>query len=198
MRQKIEAKTELDKVSDKADAAAAEVDRQFALTDMGMAAERYVRMQTAAIRLRWGMEKFRKEKQGPLLEEVSKIFRVLTLDNFSKLTVNSDDKDRRYLAGIRSNEVHVEVDGMSDSTVDQLYLALRLAAIGEYAQKSQSLPFVADDLFINFDDNRAAAEFKTLMDLTQKTQVLFFTHHEHLINVAKQALPQESFMVHEL
>jgi uncharacterized protein YhaN len=198
LRQKIEAKTELDKVSDKADAAAAEVDRQFALTDMGMAAERYVRMQTAAIRLRWGMEKFRKEKQGPLLEEVSKIFRVLTLDNFSKLTVNSDDKDRRYLAGIRSNEVHVEVDGMSDSTVDQLYLALRLAAIGEYAQKSQSLPFVADDLFINFDDNRAAAEFKTLMDLTQKTQVLFFTHHEHLINVAKQALPQESFMVHEL
>jgi uncharacterized protein YhaN len=99
---------------------------------------------------------------------------------------------------MRSNETHVEVDGMSDGTVDQLYLALRLAAIEEYVQKSQSLPFVADDLFINFDDSRAAAGFKTLMDLSQKTQVLFFTHHEHLINVAKQALPQESFVVHKL
>ncbi len=197
-QQKIQAKTELDKISGKADAAGAEVDRQFALTDMGMAAERYVRMQTAAILLRWGMEKFRKEKQGPLLEGASKIFRVLTLDSFSKLMVNLDDNDKRYLAGMRSNETHVEVDGMSDGTVDQLYLALRLAAIEEYVQKSQSLPFVADDLFINFDDSRAAAGFKTLMDLSQKTQVLFFTHHEHLINVAKQALPQESFVVHKL
>ncbi|MEZ4546559.1 MAG: hypothetical protein R3B51_02035 [Thermodesulfobacteriota bacterium] len=40
---------------------------------------------------------------------------------------------------------------MSDGTADQLYLALRIAAIEDYLERSNALPFVADDLFINFD-----------------------------------------------
>ena len=50
------------------------------------------------------------------------------------------------------------------------------------------LPFLADDLFINYDDERAAAGFRVLAELATKTQVLFFTHHEHLIGVAEMAL----------
>jgi len=196
--QKNQAKTELEKISGKADAAKAEFDRQLALTDMGTSAEQYVKMKTATILLQWGLEQFRKEKQGPLLERASEIFKVLTLDSFSKLMVNSDGNDKPYLAGMRSDETPVRVGDMSDSTVDQLYLALRLAAIEEYVQKSQPLPFVADDLLINYDNNRAAAGFKTLADLSRKTQVLFFTHHEHLIDVAKQALPPEQFVVHRI
>ena len=50
------------------------------------------------------------------------------------------------------------------------------------------MPFIADDLFINFDDKRAAAGFRVLGELAKKTQVLFFTHHEHLLEVAQDAL----------
>lgn len=50
------------------------------------------------------------------------------------------------------------------------------------------VPFVADDLFINYDDERAAAGFKVLAELSRKTQVLFFTHHAHLAQVADDAL----------
>jgi len=39
---------------------------------------------------------------------------------------------------------------MSDGTVDQLYLALRIAAIEDYIDHAQPMPFIADDLFINF------------------------------------------------
>ena len=42
--------------------------------------------------------------------------------------------------------------------------------------------------FINFDDERAAAGFKVLAELSRKTQVLFFTHHTHLADVAEAAL----------
>jgi len=196
--QKNQARAEMETISGMADAAAAEVDRQLALADMGDAANRYVRLRTAALLLRWGMEKFRKEKQGPLLKRAAEIFKVLTLNNFLKLTVELDDNDVLFLAGIRANDGRVGVEGMSDGTVDQLYLALRLAAIEEYIQKSNPLPFVADDLFINFDDNRAAAGFQCLADLAQKTQVLFFTHHKHLINIATQALSPEQFVVHNL
>ncbi len=77
---------------------------------------------------------------------------------------------------------------MSTGTADQLYLALRVAAIEDYLDHADPLPFIADDLFINFDEKRAAAGFRVLDELAKKTQVLFFTHHEHLVDVARKTL----------
>jgi uncharacterized protein YhaN len=87
---------------------------------------------------------------------------------------------------------------MSDGTVDQLYLALRLAAITEYVQNSSPMPLIIDDLFINFDDDRAVAGFKALADLSNKTQVLFFTHHIHLVKLAKNAVGEENLCIHSI
>jgi uncharacterized protein YhaN len=77
---------------------------------------------------------------------------------------------------------------MSEGTMDQQYLALRVAAIEDYLDHAEPMPFIADDLFINFDDKRAAAGFGVLNELAKKTQVLFFTHHQHLLDVAQRAL----------
>jgi uncharacterized protein YhaN len=57
------------------------------------------------------------------------------------------------------------------------------------------MPFIADDLFINFDDKRAAAGFRVLNELATKTQILFFTHHKHLLDVAREALGTSVLMV---
>jgi uncharacterized protein YhaN len=73
-------------------------------------------------------------------------------------------------------------------TADQLYLALRVASVEDYLDRANALPFVADDLFINFDDARAAAGFDVLGQLGTKTQILFFTHHQHLVEIAKATL----------
>ena len=51
----------------------------------------------------------------------------------------------------------VPMSGLSTGTADQLYLALRIAAIEDYLERVDTLPFIADDLLINFDDERAAA-----------------------------------------
>ena len=67
-------------------------------------------------------------------------------------------------------------------------IQLRIGAIEDYLERADALPFVADDLFINFDDDRAAAGFRLLAELSQKTQVLFFTHHRHLVDIARHAL----------
>ena len=81
---------------------------------------------------------------------------------------------------------------MSAGTADQLYLALRVASVEDYLDRASALPFVADDLFINFDDERSAAGLKILAALALRTQVLFFTHHRHLLDVAASALyPRE-------
>ena len=81
--------------------------------------------------------------------------------------------------------------GLSDGTSDQLFLSLRLAAVENQLKHAQPLPFIADDLFINYDDKRAAQGFKALGELAVKSQVIYFTHHEHLIDVAQQAICED-------
>ena len=92
------------------------------------------------------------------------------------------------MVGVRTDGSTVHVSGLSTGTADQLYLALRVASVLEYFDRAPALPFIADDLFINFDDERATAGFKVLSQLAEKTQVIFFTHHRHLVDIAKRSL----------
>jgi uncharacterized protein YhaN len=169
-------------------AARAASDRQAALAEMKRTAEEYVRLRSAIVLLRWAIDRYRREKQAPILKRASELFAILTDDSFQSLQLDFGENDRMELIGVRQGGERVNVAGMSDGSVDQLYLALRVAAIEDYLTHAEPLPFVADDLFINFDDKRAAAGFRILGELAKKTQVLFFTHHRHLVTVAREAL----------
>lgn len=171
-------------------AAVAETERQSALADVRGIAEQYVRTRTAALIVRWAIDRNRREKQGPLLQAAGTLFSELTSGSFENLEIDFDDQDRHRLVGRRPGGERVDLAGMSEGTVDQLYLAIRIAALDQYLDSSRALPFVADDLFVNFDDERAAAGFRALGHLASKCQVIFLTHHEHLVTIAQAALPQ--------
>jgi uncharacterized protein YhaN len=83
------------------------------------------------------------------------------------------------------------VDGLSEATRDQLFMALRLAAVEMHLEHVQALPFIADDLFINYDDERSQAGFEVLAELARRTQVIFLTHHDHLVPIAQRVLGAE-------
>lgn len=168
-------------------AAMAEARRQEAIAAMGDAAERYLKLHTASRILKWSMEKFRETKQGPMLTKASSIFSGLTLGSFSRLLVDSDGVTPR-LFGVRPSGEQVDVSGMSEGSRDQLYLALRLASLDLQIEQGLSMPLIADDLFINFDDTRTAAGLKVLGELSRKIQVVFLTHHDHLLPLAKEVL----------
>lgn len=163
-------------------------DRQAALAEMTEIAEQYVRLRSAVVLLQWAIDRYRREKQAPMLKRAGELFAILTCGSFQTLQLEFDEHDNMQLAGVRHDGRQVPVGGMSTGTADQLYLALRIAAIEDYLDHAEPMPFVADDLFINFDDKRAAAGFRVLGELAKKTQVLFFTHHEHLLEVARKAL----------
>ena len=169
-------------------AARAAADQQEALAEMRGIAEQYVRVRSAALLLQWAIDRYRLEKQAPLLKSAGQLFATLTGGSFKNLRVDFDDKDRPHLNGERPDGTKVDVPGMSTGTADQLYLALRIASVADYLDRAPPLPFIADDLFINFDDERAAAGFQVLGQLAAKTQVLFFTHHQHLVDIASETL----------
>lgn len=183
-----EASLRFRQVDDRADAAIAAADQAQARAEMGTQAEAYVRKRAEAALLRWTVERYRAEKQAPLLKRASAIFSELTLGRYHSLGVNAED-GRPRLIGIRSDGATVvQVEVMSEGTIDQLFLALRVAAVEESVAGGVRLPFLADDLFTTYDDDRSAAGFKVLSRLAEQTQVLFFTHHAHLSELARDVL----------
>lgn len=96
---------------------------------------------------------------------------------------------------VPSNGQRVLVDGMSDGTCDQLYLALRLASLESWLAHHEPLPFIVDDVLMNFDDARAVATLKILAQLSRRTQVIFFTHHQHLVDLAREHLSPDDLHV---
>jgi uncharacterized protein YhaN len=88
---------------------------------------------------------------------------------------------------------------MSTGTRDQLYLALRLATLDHYLESAEPLPFIVDDILIQFDDDRSRATLAALADFSDRTQVILFTHHERVVQEATalgNATPR--VFVHEL
>jgi uncharacterized protein YhaN len=148
--------------------------------------ERYLRLRMSSLILRREIERYRAENQGPLLARGGVLFNRLTLGSFSGLTTDFNEKDEPILLGVRPSGKLVRVEGMSRGTRDQLYLALRLSSLEKYLEASEPMPFVVDDILINFDDRRAEATLESLNSISEKTQVLFFTHHERLVELAQR------------
>jgi uncharacterized protein YhaN len=159
---------------------------QASLAELRQGVERYVRLRLASIVLRREIERYRVSHQGPLLSRASALFTRLTLGSFTRLETDYNEKDQPVLVGVRTDSTSVGVEGMSDGTRDQLYLALRLASLERYLTSHEPLPFIVDDILIQFDDQRAKAALHVLADLSTQTQVLFFTHHWRLAELAQE------------
>ncbi len=189
-----QASADLAKIAGQDDAARAEGERQDALAKMANAAERYIKVHTAQRLLQWAIDRYRETRQGPMLSRAGEIFAALTLGSFQRLAVDFEVTPLS-LQGLRADGRLVEIAGMSAGTRDQLFLALRLAALELHLNQGQgqslALPFIADDLFINYDDRRARAGLQALAQLSQHTQVIFLSHHDHLLPTVKEVFGPE-------
>jgi uncharacterized protein YhaN len=170
------------------DAAASAQDMETALADIDDIAGRYVTLRMAHILLRAGIERFRRQQQGPLLSRAGQIFSRLTEGRYDRLGVDEEEDSKIVVTACRPDGTECQADRLSEGTLDQLYLALRLAAIEGDARATEPLPFIADDLLVNFDDRRAKAAIRVLADFSQVTQVILFTHHSHIAEMADHTL----------
>ena len=190
--------TKLEEMGGGTEAADAEATRQQWLAQIRSDAEEYARLKLASTVLHIAIEKHREKTRAPVLTIASDFFRELTLNSYSGLRVEEDDHGKPLLVGCKSDScLTVPVDGMSEGTCDQLYLALRLASLQLEVEPRKDLPLIIDDILIQFDDARSAAALHILARIARQRQVIFFTHHEHLLEIVRQQLPTECH-VHRL
>ena len=160
-------------------------------------AERYMVLTLSRHLLNRQREEYRRSHQGPILERAQYAFARLTGGLYPRLETGYDEKDKPVLLACERDNRKVGVEGLSDGTRDQLFLALRLATIEQQLLHHEPVPFVADDLLVHFDSERALAALELLTEFSRKTQVLFFTHLERDRDLAS-ALPPGSVEIHEL
>ncbi len=143
------------------------------------------------------MERYRTEHEGPVLKRASELFELITGGSYARLEADLDERDENVLYAVRPDGVRLTVDQMSDGTRDQLYLVLRLASLDLRLddQANEPLPFIIDDVLVNFDNERAMATLQVMAKLALKTQVLFFTHHQHLVELGRTNLGMEKVHV---
>jgi uncharacterized protein YhaN len=192
-------RTELSKMDGSARAAELAEEFQVILGGLDTDVAHYARLKIASRVLALAIERYRDKSQGPLLKRASALFSRITGGSFAGIRAEFSEDGRPVIMGVRSGgEEIVTVEGMSDGTADQLYLALRLAGLDAYLNHNERLPLIVDDILIMFDDDRAAATLQVLAELALKTQVIFFTHHRHLVELAEKTVAASELILHTL
>jgi uncharacterized protein YhaN len=190
---------ELEKMDGTGKAADLAEDVEMILGGMAANIEQYARLRLASAVLSRAIERYRERNEGPVLKRTNELFAAMTMGSFAGVRAEFDEHGNPTLVGVRPGDKGtVSVEGMSDGTADQLYLALRLASLEKYMENSEPLPFIVDDILIRFDDERSVAALQVLAQLAAQTQVIFFTHHRHLVDLAQANIDSSVLFEHAL
>ncbi len=135
--------------------------------------------------------------QGPLLGAASRWFARLTAGRWAALHPDWRE-DAQILIAQDVAGLRLPVERLSEGARDALFLALRMAAIEVRLAAAPPVPLLLDDVLMSFDDERAALALQALAELGRRNQVVYFTHHAHLVELARAVLPPDAVAVSEL
>ncbi|MBN8962656.1 MAG: AAA family ATPase [Rhizobiales bacterium] len=141
-------------------------------------------LRAAAARLAGrAIERHRARMQDPIIARAGELFAAATDATCAGLAIDYGNDDQPELKARRSNDERVGIAGLSEGTRDQLFLALRLALLEQRA--AEPMPFIGDDLLTSFDEARTLATLRLLAAGGAHRQIILFTHHRHVIDLAR-------------
>lgn len=131
---------------------------------------------------------------GPRLNDTTaKIFSKLTQGKYQKLQVN---RDFDIIVEDEKEQSLREWKFLSGGTMDQAYLALRLSVATLLKADKENLPLFLDDVFMQYDDQRAYEALSFLQDYQMESQgtqqIILFTCHQRILNWAHEDFPKIS------
>jgi len=129
---------------------------------------------------------YESDRQPEVLRQASVFFKLMTECRYLRVIAPLDGGDIQVE---RADGVRLAPPLLSRGTAEQLYLAMRLALVREYASHVDALPVVFDDVFVNFDPLRTRNTLRAVSELASTHQVLLFTCHPHLVGLVEEYVP---------
>ncbi|MBV8797976.1 MAG: AAA family ATPase, partial [Hyphomicrobiales bacterium] len=169
--------------------------RRTILEAVNDGARRYLTLRAGIAAAEEALRLFRDRHRGAMMERASEAFRLVSRGAYRALTTAPNGQSETLIA-LGADGGSKEAAQLSKGARFQLYLALRVAGYHELAKSRAPAPLVADDIMETFDHFRAEEALRLFADMGRVGQVIYFTHHQHLAELAKAVCPEAR--VHEL
>ena len=192
-----EARRALNAIDSSDQAARAREAMEAAAARYRSAIQPWARLKLAHALLQQSLNRFRERAQAPMVAAASRYFSLMTGGRYPRLVADEVD-EKPTLRAERDDGRLIGVEAMSEGTADQLYLALRLAALELRRASHPHMPLILDDVLVTSDDERATHILRALARFAEGGQVMLFTHHQHLVNLALAALGDQGIVTHRL
>lgn len=169
--------------------------RRTVLLEIEDKAARYLKLRIGVAAAEQALRIYRDRHRSSMMTRASEAFRTISQGAYKGLTTQPD-KDTEILVAVTADGGSKVASALSKGTRFQLYLALRVAGYHEFVALHRPVPFLADDIMETFDDFRAEEAFRLFSEMAQVGQVIYFTHHRHLCDIARKVCP--GVTVHDL
>ena len=122
-------------------------------------------------------------KQPEVYRQASRLFSLMTEGAWVQVRMTSEGK----LQAVDQVKTVQDPKRLSLGTCQQLYLSLRIALLMTADNVGKSIPVLADDILVHFDEDRRKGAAKALAELAQTRQVIFFTNHREIVGLMQKA-----------
>lgn len=126
-----------------------------------------------------------KKSQPEVYRIASELFALMTDNAWRSVRISPDNQIEVTDALMTTRPPEL----LSLGTRQQLYLALRIALLVTAENVGASLPILADDILVNFDDERRRGAARALAYLAEHRQVILFTCHADVVTLLREADP---------
>lgn len=151
-------------------------------SELDDALDRYMRLAFTARVLETARRRYEADGRPEVVRRAGDYLQQMTAGRY---TLMIDDSGR--LQTVDSAHEWRSADIWSSGTGDQVYLALRLALAVNFAERTEEMPLILDDIFVRFDEARQRDTLAFLLDFARTRQVLLFTCHARTAELAKEA-----------
>jgi uncharacterized protein YhaN len=121
-----------------------------------------------------------------LAGRASEYLAEITAGAYGELTINRELEISIRIPQTNRFDTSPE-KSLSKGTVDQVYLALRLAFVQALSESGETIPMLLDDPFANYDNTRLDHTMRLLTRLAAKNQILLFTCRDDVATAGETA-----------
>lgn len=123
------------------------------------------------------------KSQPEVYRQASRLLSCMTAGAWVQVRMSEDGK----LQVIDRVKTVREPIHLSLGTCQQLYLSLRIALLMTAENVGRAIPIMADDILVNFDEERRRGAVRALRELAVRRQVILFTCHEEIVRLMQDA-----------
>lgn len=145
-------------------------------------AENLAKLLLARRALARAIEEWKSESVPEVYARASRLLSLMTGGAWVEIRMKDDGR----IVAVDVSRGEREPRFLSTGTCQQLYLALRIALLECVEGVGNAVPVLADDILVNFDDERRKGAVRALSELAEKRQVILFTCHKEIVEAVRQ------------